>query len=487
MMGKSILLRSLLCGVVLLYCAQWVHAHGFLQLPASRNYIANKQGREFCHHCLSAGGPFVVQSLTPGGLFPQTETSKSAVRSSLCGESASIPASSRAYNPAPVPQLSSLPVYSPGQEFDMEVVITAHHRGHFEFRLCDASTLSDPRTVTWACLSQHLLQRVSVPGEISPVDVNHPDRYYAEPECAPGYNKTMKMRYRMPSTITCERCVMQWWWVTANSCNPPGYHNRSPQPDHVASGCQWWQSNLPACGQTYPEEFWNCADVRVVGTTTGTEPAVTRDEPAPAVAPAQIAPAVPETVEVPPPAVPVSVPPPPPPTVPVAPGNCRPCVAADGPQCTHFGTASQLWCTQNCPTGVNTAQCPATHCFCSSESVAPATPEPVAPPPATPVAPPPATPVAPPPATPLAPPPTKPVAAPTKPAPAPTGASCSALGWQCGGQGWTGSKCCSQGSCMAYIATYSQCRLDCPPGWLCQYQDKSMLTQAVDWVKSQLA
>jgi hypothetical protein len=323
-MARSAVPGCLVAVLVALSLCQAAYGHGFLQVPKSRNYIANLAGQDYCPHCLSAGGPGTIQPLTPGGLYPNPETTTSAVRHTMCGESATIPAAQRVYNPAAIPSISTLPVYAPGAEFGMTIQITAHHRGHFEFRLCDAALLSDPTTVTWACLNQNVLQRVSVPGEVSPVDVNHPERYYLEPECSPNYNKTIFMKYRMPANVTCERCVIQWWWITGNSCNAPDYANRSPQPAHVASGCQWWEPNLPACSTTYPEEFWNCADVRLVS-GTGPQPAIGNTEqpaaPTPVAAPAQPAapaPLAPVAPPAQPPAVPVA-PPAQPPAVPVAP------------------------------------------------------------------------------------------------------------------------------------------------------------------------
>lgn len=260
--------RTLLVVGVLLLAIQLVHGHGYMKVPKSRQYIANLQSKEFCPQCYSSGGPSVVQAATPGGLFPTpTETAASAVRHTMCGDAVTTPVSARLYNPFTSPAASALPTYKPGQVMDIVVTITAHHRGHFEFRICDAAKLSDPRTVTWACADQNVLKRVSVPGEVSPVDVNHPERYYLEPECAPGYNTTITMKYQIPSTLTCERCIMQWWWVSANSCNPPDYAKRSPMPA-ASSSCQWWQPNLATCGQAYPEEFWNCADIRIAGTAS---------------------------------------------------------------------------------------------------------------------------------------------------------------------------------------------------------------------------
>ncbi|CAF1406090.1 unnamed protein product [Rotaria magnacalcarata] len=43
-----------------------------------------------------------------------------------------------------------------------------------------------------------------------------------------------------------------------------------------------------------------------------------------------------------------------------------------------------------------------------------------------------------------------------------------ALAWeQCGGDGWNGPQWCTEYPCRARSIWYSQCRPDCPDGWLC--------------------
>lgn len=61
---------------------------------------------------------------------------------------------------------------------------------------------------------------------------------------------------QLPNGLTCDgkknRCVLQWYWLTANSCNAPDQH-----PKFITPGPQ-------TCGEAgvpYPEEFWNCANI----------------------------------------------------------------------------------------------------------------------------------------------------------------------------------------------------------------------------------
>jgi hypothetical protein len=29
------------------------------------------------------------------------------------------------------------------------------------------------------------------------------------------------VRYKLPPGLTCQACVLSWYWLTGNSCNPP--------------------------------------------------------------------------------------------------------------------------------------------------------------------------------------------------------------------------------------------------------------------------
>eukprot|EP00873_Tetraselmis_striata_P015355 jgi/Tetstr1/435619/TSEL_024521.t1 len=132
--------------------------------------------------------------------------------------------------------------YTEGELIDVEFVITAHHRGMIELRLCDEAR------VTQECLNKY------------------------EP----------LHRFQLPAGVTCERCVIQMWWVTANSCVPPGV----PQlrlPRRLGScggdgGAGFYNDNGADCeGSTRAEEFWNCADVSIApgGPTPSPTPAPT--------------------------------------------------------------------------------------------------------------------------------------------------------------------------------------------------------------------
>lgn len=83
------------------------------------------------------------------------------------------------------------------------------------------------------------------------------------------------MRYKLPEGVACEHCVLQWYWATANSCAPPGFldffvRNNNPfgttcPSDGGGKGAH--RPGMTECrGSLVPEEFWSCADVRIVKT-----------------------------------------------------------------------------------------------------------------------------------------------------------------------------------------------------------------------------
>ena len=131
-------------------------AHGYLKSPRSRNYVANRDGKwwggtandpkiEDCPHCLNQGG--------------------------ICGTTGG-----RNYNtplntfgdPMPV---NIQATFQQGQEIDLSAVITAHHKGHFEYKACPIQPGEVP---TQACFDVHPLEFVQDKIYDAPKDTNYP-------------------------------------------------------------------------------------------------------------------------------------------------------------------------------------------------------------------------------------------------------------------------------------------------------------------------
>jgi hypothetical protein len=278
-----------------------VQGHAILTKPKSRNFLASPAGGnnvwpwESCAQCLSDGGSASVQQtqlqLTGTSLWlGYPEAPEVAMRHAACG--ADKFADSGAFAPLS-PSYSgganrgawghSEP-FVQGSVVSLDVEIHAHHKGHFEFYICDKAG-QDPGAETDAeCLNQYHLQRApDLDNEVSPIDPNHPERYYVPPQCAlskSGPNSqpiVENMRFMLPDDLFCEHCVLQFVYVTGNSCNPNGYAEYNwPEISETCplagSNENWWSPTLVNCFEgSYPEEFWNCADVRILARNDGTE------------------------------------------------------------------------------------------------------------------------------------------------------------------------------------------------------------------------
>ena len=82
------------------------------------------------------------------------------------------------------------------------------------------------------------------------------------------------MQYKLPRNLRCQHCVLQWYWASANSCNPPGivdyYQGRNkprwPPCRGQGGAVIGYVKNQRSCGgNRFPEEYWQCADVSIVG------------------------------------------------------------------------------------------------------------------------------------------------------------------------------------------------------------------------------
>jgi len=270
-----------------------VEGHAYLSTPMSRNWLAHvdppsEAVREYCPHCLSGGGPGATSAAVP--LWPYPETPTTARRHGVCGDPAG---ENQRY--AQSGRITA--EYTQGQIITLEVAVSTHHRGHFEFFLCDMA--NNIGSVTSECLLQTPLLRDPTDTAVSPPDARaeFAGRYYIEPRCAredtdatyaTSLNATalytraaelhrnlqkVRMRYQLPADLTCQHCVLQWVYVTGNSCNAPGYSSRAWPTVYTdcqgdGPGAGWWGSSLSSCvTASYPEEFWNCADISITSSS----------------------------------------------------------------------------------------------------------------------------------------------------------------------------------------------------------------------------
>eukprot|EP00971_Amphidinium_carterae_P333749 6468643-Amphidinium_carterae.1 len=256
--------------------------HGYVAFPPLRGGVAGNDDNGYCPHCGNGA--------------------------SVCGDGGQWPPGSDFLNYG----AETLTNLQAGSIHEFSVYITAHHKGHFEFAICDqhvSGDLADPQ----ACFDARKLHRADPPadcvpndvrGDCQPIQGDYPERWYLPPSAG-----THTMRFKIPSDLSCESCTLQWRWWTANSCVPaPNYgcffDLLEAQGWDVS---QWCGSYCGECGDYEPghytcgEEFRNCADVAVNGgapvstTTAGATTASTATNPATPTAPVTTATTSPST------------------------------------------------------------------------------------------------------------------------------------------------------------------------------------------------
>ncbi|KAH3809985.1 putative protein TPRXL [Dreissena polymorpha] len=137
--------------------------------------------------------------------------------------------------------------YVKGANITATVKLTANHKGWWEFRVCP---LPNSRTkVTQECLNQYLL-------------TNHKGttRYDLDANQITGTGE-FKVGLNLPDDVSCENCVLQWIYNTGNSWGC----------DSTTGTC------CVGCGPGQ-ENFWNCADIRIINTESSPTTASTTQE-----------------------------------------------------------------------------------------------------------------------------------------------------------------------------------------------------------------
>lgn len=216
-------------GVLCRGMAVYPLTHALLFL-AARNVVANS---DYCPQCLSAGGPGVVGS---GASFPNG-------KNGVCGDPYTSPSPRNHEANGKYWTGVSQATYTEGQIIELDVVLTAYHKGDFDFRICKiqgTSAEDEASQLTEGCLNLNVLKQADVPGVQSPGS----SRYFIGPS---SNDWEYRMQYQLPEGLTCDgktsRCVMQWHYLTGNSCNPPNTPSK------------YGSSGLAECGSTspYPE------------------------------------------------------------------------------------------------------------------------------------------------------------------------------------------------------------------------------------------
>jgi hypothetical protein len=189
---------------LLLVCSlpTFTEGHGHLTSPRSRNFEAREDGawgrggagvppKETCPHCLNT-----------------------KANNEICGRSPSHNYDSWRDTRGNAIQWNPQATYSEGQEIIVESFIDTNHAGHIDVFLCP-----DGADSTQNCFLNNPATMVEDLVDGGPNDPNWPGRGYL----GLGQRRSFKFKYRLPMGVKGDRVMMQWRYVTANSCIPPGY------------------------------------------------------------------------------------------------------------------------------------------------------------------------------------------------------------------------------------------------------------------------
>lgn len=178
--------------------------------------------------------------------------------------------------------------YTQGSVIDVELTIIAHHNGFIELHICDVSKCQGE--ISEECFRKghcRQLQRAWNPEcesgnsyKCGPIDRQNPGRWYLPCSKLPvnqrgrwEYYQGRAILYKLPEDLVCSHCVIQWFWSTANVCNPPGVIDYFDGPDApnwgickgqgaAVGGVARLQRNCSK--DRFPEEYLQCADVQIV-------------------------------------------------------------------------------------------------------------------------------------------------------------------------------------------------------------------------------
>ncbi|XKL59299.1 hypothetical protein PGB90_000315 [Kerria lacca] len=130
--------------------------------------------------------------------------------------------------------------YFSGQVIDIIIELTSNHRGRFELYLCPNN---NPKyEATQSCFDKYPLFIHGSRREV---------RYFIPPNS--NKKETFFYKVRLPPYLTCSQCILQWTYYTGN----------------MWGTCLNGTEGL-GCG--HPETFRNCADIRIVSSSSGLPP-----------------------------------------------------------------------------------------------------------------------------------------------------------------------------------------------------------------------
>ena len=250
------------------------NGHGYLKTPRSRNLLAFEETvwwpqteadplPESCPHCLNRGGSLATCGMIDGDAARNYDAPQNALGGRM-------------------PWLTQA-TYARGSQIVIDVALTAVHMGHFVFSACPLSSSTTTQqgggvegVPTQECFDRYKLTFVEDLIYGAAPDVNYPERAYVSPMGVPtidGYvlpdttssTAIMNLSYKMqlPTELVGEHVLLQWYYLTANSCYHEGYLEYD-WPEGWAKPASARCEGVSSDGNGIPEQFWNCAEVTIL-------------------------------------------------------------------------------------------------------------------------------------------------------------------------------------------------------------------------------
>jgi len=261
--------------VSLLILPDSIEGHGHMYSPRSRNFVAYEDGidawensesgtegvpvREHCYYCLNTKAANEVCGVGGAQSYDDWVDADG--------------------NPIP---WNSQATYTEGDIIEIKSNLHTPHWGHQDVMICP-----DGNDSTQECFEAHPLEFVEDVSYGAPKDPNYPTRGHFT-----GAHVDFTMKFKLPLGVTGDKVMMQWRYVTANNCWPPGYENY--EYDQAKGGnsltCTYPLDPTGAVGTGKPEQFWNCAEITILPDSptpppVPTAPTVTPPTPPPTLAP----------------------------------------------------------------------------------------------------------------------------------------------------------------------------------------------------------
>lgn len=241
-----------LIGILLSFFSQ-VCGHGYVSSPRSRNWVAHQSGtdgqelgkakKEYCPHCLNRSN-------------------------GVCGFTSTNDYDEWVDSMGNIMPWDSQSEYLSGDEIRISFTLTVHHGGHIEVRACPKG-----RESTFDCFENpaHALHFVRDVSYDIPADPINPERGYLA-GWREGY-RDFVYDFKLPKDLHGEEVLLQWRYITSNSCKPPGYdaYFNGENSQSKVLPQYWYSPNVRDCILPYPqsgdvtapgspEQFFSCIE-----------------------------------------------------------------------------------------------------------------------------------------------------------------------------------------------------------------------------------